>query len=97
MVLPTLAALACQHTLSRIQLTVRLAVLYAQHILAMEKRFHTTNFAFRFFTSMLGFVVVNAFFAHRYWNNDKVTVPMLVVVNQDRYCITQTYTATLNR
>ena len=42
-----------------------------QHILAMEKRFVTANFSFRFFTSMLGFVVVNTFFAHRYFNNPK--------------------------
>ena len=42
---------------------------YRQHLLAMEKRFHTNNFAFRYFTTMLGILTVNAFFAHRYFNN----------------------------
>ena len=42
---------------------------YRQHILAMEKRFVTNCFAFRFFTSMLGFLAVNAFVAHRHFNN----------------------------
>ena len=41
---------------------------YRQFILAMEKRFVTNNFSFRFFTSILGQLIVNAFFAHRYWN-----------------------------
>lgn len=42
---------------------------YRQHILAMEKRFITNSFTFRFFTTMLGMLAVNAFFAHRYFNN----------------------------
>ena len=42
---------------------------YRQHILAMEKRFVTTNFSFRFFTSMLGTLFVNCFMAHRHWND----------------------------
>ena len=42
---------------------------YRQHLLAMEKRFHTNNFSFRFFTTLLGTVAVNAFFAHRYFNS----------------------------
>ena len=46
-----------------------------QHILALEKRFVTNNFSFRFFTSMLGVVVVNAFFAHRHWNDRMVCAP----------------------
>ena len=41
---------------------------YRQHILAMEKRLVTNNFSFRFFTSMLGILVTNCFFAHRYFN-----------------------------
>ena len=44
---------------------------YRQHILAMEKRFVTTNFSFRFFTSMLGTLFVNCFMAHRHWNDPK--------------------------
>ena len=44
---------------------------YRQQILAMEKRFVTNNFAFRFFTSMLGTLVVNVFMAHRYFNEPK--------------------------
>lgn len=43
---------------------------YRQHILAMEKRLVTNNWSFRFFTTLLGMVVVNAFFAHRYFNNE---------------------------
>ena len=42
---------------------------YRQHILAMEKRFVTNNFSFRFFTTMYGMLVTNCFFAHRYFNN----------------------------
>lgn len=42
---------------------------YRQHILAMEKRLVTNNFSFRFFTTVLGFIVVNAFLAHRYFND----------------------------
>jgi hypothetical protein len=42
---------------------------YRQHLLAMEKRFITNNFSFRFFTSMLGTLVVNVFMAHRYFND----------------------------
>ena len=42
---------------------------YRQHLLAMEKRFVTTNFSFRFFTSMLGSLFVNVFMAHRYFND----------------------------
>ena len=42
---------------------------YRQHILAMEKRLITNNYSFRFFTTMLGFVAVNAFFALRYFKN----------------------------
>lgn len=43
---------------------------YRQHILAMEKRLVTNNFSFRFFTTLLGMIGVNAFFAHRhrFWN-----------------------------
>ena len=43
---------------------------YRQHLLAMEKRLVTTNWSFRFFTTLFGMVVVNAFFAHRYFNNE---------------------------
>ena len=43
-----------------------------QAILAMEKRFVTNNFSFRFFTTMLGTVVTNAFSAHRYFNDPQV-------------------------
>ena len=42
---------------------------YRQAILALEKRFVTNNFSFRFFTSMLGILVTNAYFAHRYFND----------------------------
>lgn len=42
---------------------------YRQHLLAMEKRFNTNTFAFRYFTTLLGMVAVNAFFAHRYFNS----------------------------
>ena len=42
---------------------------YRQHILAMEKRLVTTNWSFRFFTTLFGILVTNTFFAHRYWNN----------------------------
>ena len=42
---------------------------YRQHILAMEKRLVTNNFSFRFFITLLAIVVVNAFFAHRYFND----------------------------
>ena len=42
---------------------------YRQHLLAMEKRFVTTNFSFRFFTSMLGTLFVNVFMAHRHFND----------------------------
>jgi len=45
---------------------------YRQHILAMEKRFVTNNYSFRFFTSMLGTLFVNVFMAHRYFNDSKV-------------------------
>lgn len=34
----------------------------------------TNNFSFRFFTSMLGMVVVNAFFAHRFLNDKQVRI-----------------------
>ena len=44
---------------------------YRQHILAMEKCFITNNFSFRFFTSMLGTLVVNVFMALKYSNDDK--------------------------
>ena len=44
---------------------------YRQQILAMEKRFVTNNFSFRFFTSMLGTLIVNVFMAHRYFNDPK--------------------------
>lgn len=40
----------------------------------MEKRFVTNNFSFRFFTSMLGFLVVNVFFAHRHWNDAQASI-----------------------
>ena len=42
---------------------------YRQAILAMEKRFVTNNFSFRFFTSMLGTLIVNVFMAHKYLND----------------------------
>ena len=42
---------------------------YRQAILAMEKRFVTNNVSFRFFTSMLGTLIVNVFMAHKYLND----------------------------
>ena len=42
---------------------------YRQAILAMEKRFVTNNFAFRFFTSMLGTLIVDVFMWHRFSND----------------------------
>jgi hypothetical protein len=44
---------------------------YRQHILAMEKRLVTNNFNFRFFTTLLGMVAVDAFFALRYWKDPR--------------------------
>ena len=44
---------------------------YRQAILAMEKRLVTNNFNFRFFTTLLGMVAVDAFFALRYWKDQR--------------------------
>eukprot|EP00966_Prymnesium_polylepis_P200192 4639370-Prymnesium_polylepis.1 len=44
---------------------------YRQHLLAMEKRFPTNNYSFRFFTTLLGMVVTNASFAYRYFKDER--------------------------
>ena len=43
---------------------------YRQHILAMEKRFVTSNFSFRLATTLMGMLFTNAFFAHRTFNSE---------------------------
>ena len=51
------------------QPTIDRANRYRQAILAMEKRFVTNRFNFRYFTTILGMIVTNSFFAHRHFNN----------------------------
>ena len=53
---------------------------YRQFILALEKRFVTNHFNFRFFTTLFGQVVTNAFFAWRYFNDPAADFMALVGV-----------------
>ena len=64
---------ACMHPLAHAVCLMPGVLAAVQSILAMEKRFVSNNFSFRFFTSMLGFAVVNAFFAHRYFNDKQAS------------------------
>ena len=42
---------------------------WRQRILAMEERFVTKSWPFRYFTTVLGFIFINTFSANEHYNN----------------------------